>query len=131
MDKISAWVTAILGLLSLFLAAVGVYGVLSYSMALRRFELGIRLAIGATPKRIMALVCKDTILPVLIGLTCSTGLLLLLLNYVKNKPWFTISVELSSFIIPIGLICGIAIITAIMAVWGVARRPAIYSLRSN
>jgi hypothetical protein len=69
--------------------------------------------------------------PVLIGLTCSTALLLALLSYVKNKPWFTVSVELSSFIIPVGLICAIAIATAILAVWGVASKPAIHSLRSN
>lgn len=131
MDKISAWVTAILGLLSLFLAAVGVYGVLSYSMTLRKFELGIRLAIGATPKRIMALMCKDTMVPVLIGLTCSTAILLTLLSYLKNKAWFTVSVELSSFVIPVGLICAIAIVTSIMAVWGVANKPAIHALRSN
>ena len=131
MDKISAWVTATLGLLSLFLAAIGVYGVLSYSVALRKFELGIRLAIGATPKRIMALVCKDTMLPVVIGLICSTSLLFLMWYLVKNKPWFSVTVEVSSFIVPIGLICGIAIATAVVAVWGVARKPAIHALRSN
>lgn len=131
MDKISAWVTAVLGALSLFLAAVGVYGVLSYSMILRKFELGIRLAIGATPKRIMTLICKDTMGPVLIGLTISTALLLALLSYARNKPWFTLSVELSSFIIPVVVICCIAISTAILAVWGVASKPAIHSLRNN
>ncbi|MGI5309474.1 ABC transporter permease [Rheinheimera sp. WS51] len=131
MEKISAWVTATLGLLSLFLAAIGVYGVLNYSMTLRQFELGIRIAIGASPKRIMLLICKDTMTPVLIGLTISTAFLLALLSYATNKAWFSVSVELSSFIVPIILISCIAILTAILAVWNVANKPAIYSLRNN
>ncbi len=47
------------GAMSLALAAVGLGGLLAYMVALRRGELGIRMALGATPSRIVRLVLKD------------------------------------------------------------------------
>ena len=47
------------GVMSLALAAVGLGGLLAYMVALRRGELGIRMALGATPSRIVRLVLRD------------------------------------------------------------------------
>lgn len=58
------------GVLSLILAAVGVYGVLAYSVAQRRRELAVRLALGAQPGELRRMVLRDGLgaaLPGLIG----------------------------------------------------------------
>ncbi|MPZ18163.1 MAG: FtsX-like permease family protein [Luteitalea sp.] len=47
------------GLLALTLAMIGTYGVLSYAVAIRRPELGIRLALGATPRSLLWLVVRQ------------------------------------------------------------------------
>ena len=47
------------GVLSLTLAAVGVYGLVAFSVSQRRRELGIRLAVGATPRSIRRLVVGE------------------------------------------------------------------------
>jgi ABC-type antimicrobial peptide transport system permease subunit len=50
---------AAFGLVVLTLAAVGVYGVLSYSVSQRRMEVGLRMALGASRKTILGLVLKE------------------------------------------------------------------------
>jgi predicted permease len=48
------------GILALILASVGVYGVVSYSVARRTKEIGIRLALGAIPRQVLAMVLSET-----------------------------------------------------------------------
>jgi putative ABC transport system permease protein len=66
-QRTSAVVLAAIGGLSLVLAAVGVYGVLAYSVAQRRRELGLRRAVGANDVDVMGFVLRRGMTPVLLG----------------------------------------------------------------
>jgi len=59
---------AIFAALALALAAVGIYGVMSYSVAQRTNEIGIRIALGAQPTVVLAWVLRSAVVLVLIGL---------------------------------------------------------------
>jgi ABC-type antimicrobial peptide transport system permease subunit len=59
---------AVFGLAALFLALIGIYGVVSYSVEQRKSELGLRLALGARNADLMALMMKYGLIPVLLGL---------------------------------------------------------------
>ena len=59
--------TAIFGALALGLAAIGLYGLMSYSVALRTRELGVRLALGARPGRLVRMVIGSALRMVGIG----------------------------------------------------------------
>lgn len=65
-----------MGLLGLVLAAIGLHGVLLYSVAARTPEIGLRVALGATPREILVLVCRYTFLLAGIGLAAGLALAL-------------------------------------------------------
>ncbi|HEY3938201.1 MAG TPA: ABC transporter permease [Bryobacteraceae bacterium] len=71
-------------LLGLVLAAVGLYSVVSYSVAHRTNEFGIRVALGATRKQVLQLVFASTIGNVLLGLVCGVAFSLALSRFLAR-----------------------------------------------
>jgi predicted permease len=67
-DRLIARLTSAFGLLALLLASVGLYGVMSYSVARRTSEIGIRMAIGASRSTIIQMVLRGALTQVVIGL---------------------------------------------------------------
>lgn len=66
-DRLLALLSSLLGALSLLLVAIGVYGVMAYSVARRTDEIGIRMALGARPAWVLSMVLREGFLLVLIG----------------------------------------------------------------
>jgi predicted permease len=67
LQRLIARLTGLFGLLGLSLACVGVYGIMSYTVAQRTGEMGIRLALGAQRRDIIRLVLGEAMLPALGG----------------------------------------------------------------
>jgi predicted permease len=74
MVRIGAAMFTVFGGLALVLAAVGLYGVKAYSVARRTREIGIRMAIGAAPGAVQAMILREGVAMIAVGVT--TGLLL-------------------------------------------------------
>ena len=67
-ERLIARLTSAFGLLSLILASVGLYGMMSYFVARRTSEIGIRMAIGASRARIVHMVIRGAITQLVLGL---------------------------------------------------------------
>ncbi len=116
-------ITLLLGLfsiLALILAAVGIYGVITYSVSQRTQELGIRLALGATGRDILKQVMSEGMKPVVLGL--SIGLIAsLLLTRVMQSLLFGVS---ATDPLTFGTNALFLATVALLACWLPARRAA-------
>jgi putative ABC transport system permease protein len=74
-----------MGLLALALAATGLLAVVSYAVALRTREFAIRMAIGAQPRGVLALVLRQAMRIVVIGFVVGAGLALLATKLLQTQ----------------------------------------------
>jgi putative ABC transport system permease protein len=73
-DRLMAALAGAFGLLAGSLAVLGLYGVISYMVARRRNEIGVRVALGASRGQVIGLVLREAVLLLALGLTVGTGL---------------------------------------------------------
>jgi ABC-type antimicrobial peptide transport system permease subunit len=95
---------------ALLVASLGIYGVVSYSVARRRNEIGIRMALGAQRSELLALVIRQGLTPVVLGLTAGVVLALLLGQTIRGLLF---GVQPTNFLT-------IASVTAVLLVVGTA-----------
>jgi putative ABC transport system permease protein len=75
-ERLMATLSGFFGILAGILATIGLYGVISYMVAQRRSEIGIRMALGAAPRRIIGMIVREV--AVLLGAGLAAGTLITL-----------------------------------------------------
>ncbi|HEY9225561.1 MAG TPA: FtsX-like permease family protein, partial [Gemmatimonadaceae bacterium] len=83
--RMNTLLLSLLGGIALALAVVGIYGVVSYFVTQRNHEIGVRLALGATPGRIWQLVVRRGLTPSVVGLALGFGLSLLTTRVIAGQ----------------------------------------------
>jgi ABC-type antimicrobial peptide transport system permease subunit len=110
-DKFAAILLGIFSSLALMLAAVGIYGVIAYSVLQRMQEFGIRMAVGAGRADIVGIVFRDGLLLTTTGMLAGIGGALFLTRLLIHLLFQVSPFDLTSFassVILLGAISGIA-----------------------
>jgi len=124
--------TAVLALITFFLAGIGLYGVLSYSIQMQRFEIGTRMAIGAKRYDLILMVIKDNMKPIIFGLLLSFVMLLMVyLSFnAELSSYFTMQLA-PMFVTTFLLIFSLSLLACYLPLRQYIYKPASYSLRGT
>lgn len=122
-QKMTAMLLGIFSLVALALAAIGIYGVLSYSVAQRSQEIGVRMAVGATRVHILRLVLSQAAQFTGLGLAAGFGMALLCARIITGLLFHTGTMDPLSACIAIGTLALTATMAAII--------PAIRAMSVN
>jgi predicted permease len=123
-ERVATALLTLFGSLALSLAAVGIYGVMSYAVAQRTREMGIRLALGASPRDTLKLVIRQGMTLTFIGLTLGLAAafaLTRLMAALMSNLLFGVSPNDPQTFVVISLLLTAA---ALLACWVPARRAA-------
>jgi putative ABC transport system permease protein len=120
-ERLMATLSAVFGVLAALIAAVGLYGVMSYLVQRRTNEIGVRMALGATRRTILGMVLGEMSRTVLIGLTIGAALSFAVAGAATSYVYGLQPHDVR----PIALACVLLGATAIAASWLPARRAAL------
>ena len=119
------------GLLALLLAALGLYGVMAYAVSRRTREMGVRLALGATPAQLTRLIAGDGLRLALIGVAIG-GTLSLPLAHVLGAMIFGVQIaDLAAYAGTCALLVGVALVAAVLPARRASRLDPIARMRAQ
>jgi macrolide transport system ATP-binding/permease protein len=119
-ERMIARLTTLFGGLALLLAALGLYGVTAYNVVRRTSEIGIRMALGAERRSVVAMVMRGAMIQTLMGLTIGIPVVFLCLRFVKAQLYQFSNMD------SVVLVGSVAVLTVAAFVAGIipARRAA-------
>jgi putative ABC transport system permease protein len=128
-ERLMATLSAFFGLLGLLIATIGLYGVISYTVARRKVEIGIRMALGADPGRVVRMVLAESGMLVAIGVVAGAALALGASRWASNllyaiQPW-----DPTSLVLAIATLGSVSVLAAWIPARRASRLPPTIALR--
>ena len=117
--------------LSLILAAVGLFGVLSYVVAQRTSEIGIRMALGAQRSQVLEKVLADGLRPAVVGIALGVPMSAALVGFIKSMLYQTQPVDLAVFAGVVITLLLVAAVACMLPAWRASRIDPMNALRTE
>lgn len=117
-EQLISSLTGIFSVLALLLAAIGLYGVMSYSVVRRTNEIGIRLALGAQTKVLLWMVLRESVVLLAIGLAVGLPLTLVSTRLIREQLFGLSAMDPTTISVAILVVAAMTLLAA----WLPARR---------
>jgi len=128
-ERVLAVLSAFFAVVGLLLAAIGLYGVLTYSVLQRTREIGIRMALGAEARAVVAGVLSDAAVMVALGAAAGLALGVYLSRFVKTLLYGVEPLSVISLALPIGCLAVAVFLAALLPARRAARVDPVVALR--
>lgn len=126
-----AMLLALFAILSLVLAAVGLFGVLSYIAAQRQGEIGIRIALGAQRGQVLRIMLLDGLKPALIGLIVGLIASIGATRLIQSLLFGTPPLDLAVFLLVTFVLLSVAALACLIPAWRASRLDPMQALRTE
>ncbi len=129
--RFSAWIFAALGGLALVLTSAGIYSVVAYTTALRSKEVGIRVALGATPGNVTAVVLRGAMLPLVTGLIAGLMAALAFSRLLSSLLYETSQTDPIAYVGAALLLLALGLAASLRPAWRAAVADPLQALRAE
>jgi putative ABC transport system permease protein len=129
--RFSAWVYSALGLIALLLTSAGIYSVVSFTTTLRAREMGLRVALGATPARVAAGVLRGAMLPLACGLGASLIAARFLVRLLASLLYETSEADPAAYGFAVLVLLSTGFVASVRPAWKASTRDPLEALRSE
>ncbi|MGH9662806.1 MAG: ABC transporter permease, partial [Bryobacteraceae bacterium] len=129
--RFSAWLFSMLGGLALLLTSVGIYGVVAYTTSLRAQEVGIRVALGASPADVVRVILRGSMIPLCVGLTISLAAALLLARLLTSLLYEISPTDPATYIAAGAVLLAIGAAASLRPAWKAATGDPLKALRAE
>jgi predicted permease len=130
-ERLLSQLTAAFGVLAMFVASLGLYGSLSYSVVRRTRELGVRLALGALPSEVRGLVLRETFLLVGLGVVAGAGVAAVVMQSVASLLYGLSPRDPATFLTATTMVVVIGAIAGAVPAWRASRVNPLVALRAD
>jgi putative ABC transport system permease protein len=128
-SRFGTWLLGIFASLSLLLAAIGIYGVISYSVEQHTREIGVRMAFGATAFDVLFAAIKKGLLLTCVGLIVGLTGALVLMRVMWSLLYGISAIDPASFAVSAGLLVLVGLLATSIPAWRASRIQPIIALR--
>jgi predicted permease len=130
-ERLTAMMATSLGVLGAILAAIGVFALMSYSVAQRRREIGIRMALGAEPRRLVGDVLRDGLRIILAGLGAGLIMALAAARLLETFLFGIAAHDVLTFLVASILLVTVSIAACLIPAVRASRVDPLLALRSE